>query len=64
LQRRSGDLDDREVLKAMEAQRQLDEPELGGLDPVWADLRLAEPDLVLSAYLSGHGSVINGNALS
>lgn len=29
----------------METQRQLDEPELGGLDPIWADLRLAEPDL-------------------
>ena len=29
----------------MEAQRQLDEPELRGLDPVRADLRLTEPDL-------------------
>ena len=29
----------------MEAQRQLDEPDLSGLDPVRADLRLAEPDL-------------------
>ena len=29
----------------MEAQRQLDKPELSGLDPVWADLRLIEPDL-------------------
>jgi hypothetical protein len=29
----------------VEAQRQLDEPELSGLDPVRADLRLIEPDL-------------------
>jgi hypothetical protein len=28
----------------MEAQRQLDEPELSGLDPVWSDLR-RESDL-------------------
>jgi hypothetical protein len=29
----------------METQRQLDEPDLCGLDPVWTDLRLIEPDL-------------------
>jgi len=29
----------------METQRHFHEPELGGLDPVWADLRLIEPDL-------------------
>jgi len=43
-QRLSGDLDDRELLSAMEAQRQLGEPELGGLDPIRAGLRLGESD--------------------
>jgi len=35
----------------MEAQRQLDEPELSGLDPVRAGLRLGESDL--AGFLPG-----------
>ena len=38
----------------MEPQRQLDEPELSGLDPIGADLRLAEPDL--AGFLPGEES--------
>jgi len=39
------DLDDHELLQAMETQRHPHEPELRGLDPVRADLRLIESDL-------------------
>jgi hypothetical protein len=35
--RRPGDLDDHEVRPAMKAQRHLKEPDLSGLDPVWAE---------------------------
>jgi hypothetical protein len=61
--RRSGDLDDHEVRRAVEAQRHLKEPDLSGLDPVRADLRLAEPDLSWFPPVRQRGPIRSGSLL-